>query len=280
VFHHQDNTLYINPKKKNIDFQLKTISSENFPELQQVDQSEYFEIGQKDVIEMISQTIFSVSEDETRYFMNGVYFVNNSGHLLMVATDGRRLSFISKNIPGIKEFNGIIIPSKILQLIKKLCSGEGNISLAVTDKHIFASFDNQRISSSLIEGQFPDYNRVIPEKQTHKVITSRDEFTEALRRVSLLVEQKSRRIYLLLKDGVLELHSEESDIGVARETIECNYTGEEVKIALNYIYLMDPLKIMETETFSINFTEATKALTLQAEPEAGYFHLIMPMQYE
>ena len=280
VFHHHDNVLFINPIKKNIDFQLKTISSENFPELQQIDQSKYFELGQQDIIEMISQTIFSVSEDETRYFMNGVYFVHNAGHLLMVATDGRRLSYISKDIPEIKEFNGIIIPSKILQLIKKLCSGEGNISLAVTDKHIFASFDNQKISSSLIEGQFPDYSRVIPEKQSHKVITSRTEFIEALRRVSLLVEQKSKRIYLLLKEGSLELSSEESDIGIARETIDCDYAGEEVKIALNYIYLMDPLKIMETDTFSINFTEASKALTLHAEPEAGYFHLIMPMQYE
>ncbi len=162
-FEQQDQRLDIRPMYKKIDFQLKSIAGDKFPELQEISDDSYFELPQKDILEMINQTIFAVSDDETRYFMNGVYMENLDGKLIMVATDGRRLSFISKEVDeNIAAFDGVIVPPKILSLIRKLTSGEGSISLAVTDKNIFAKLDSQRLSSNLIEGQFPNYKRVIP----------------------------------------------------------------------------------------------------------------------
>ena len=276
-----ENKLFIRPLFKKIDFQLKSISSEKFPELQETQSENYFEFPQAELIEMISQTIFSISDDETRYFMNGVYLEHQEGKLVMVATDGRRLSFISKSIDTpIKEFQGIIIPPKILNLVKKLSSGEGNLSLAITDKNLFIQFDNQKISSNLIEGQFPNYNRVIPEKQDYQIIVNRGEFIEALKRVSLLVEQSSRRIYLMVEGDTMVLQSEESEIGIAKEEISCQFEGPDTSIALNYLYLTDPLKGMSDNEVSIQFTESNKAISIVPVPEKDYFHIVMPMQMD
>lgn len=280
-FELQGSRLIIRPLFKKIDFQLKSIASDKYPELQNISEEHYFTISQKDLIDMISQTIFSISDDETRYFMNGVYMEKQENTIIMVATDGRRLSFIRKEFSSaLPDFEGVIIPPKVLHLVKKLASGEGSLKLAVTDKNIFIEFDNQKISSNLIEGQFPNYKRVIPEKQDFQVNIQKSELVDALKRVSLLVEQKSRRIYLSLNENLLTLSSEESDIGVAKEEVLCNYTGPEVVIALNYLYLMDPIRVMESEEVLLKFTEANKAISLYSVPESDYFHIVMPMQLD
>ncbi len=280
-FEQQDQRLDIRPMFKKIDFQLKSIASDKFPEFQEISEDSYFEIPQKDILEMIDQTIFAVSDDETRYFMNGVYMENIDGKLIMVATDGRRLSFIAKPVdPEIATFDGVILPPKILTLIKRLASGEGSLSMAVTDKNIFVKFDNQKLSSNLIEGQFPNYNRVIPESQDYEIIVDKIELTEALNRVSLLVEQKSRRIFMTVNQNNILLHSEESEIGVAREEISCKYEGPEISLALNYLFLVEPLKVIDDETVTIKFTDSKKAISLLPTEEKDYVHVVAPMQLD
>jgi DNA polymerase-3 subunit beta len=280
-FELKDGKLYIKPLFKKINFQLKSIASEQYPEMQKISDESFFVMPQSDLIEMIGQTIFAVSDDETRYFMNGVYLENIEGNLIMVATDGRRLSYIKKSTGGtVQPFSGVIIPPKVLQLVSKQSSGEGTIQVAVTEKSIFFKFDNQTISSSLIEGQFPNYNRVIPDSQSFEIIVRRDELVEAVKRVSLLVENKSRRIFLNITSGMIELNSEESEIGVATEEIECVYEGSDLVIALNYSYLTDPLRVIRDDNIKIMFTESNKAITVQPAEEADYFHIVMPMQLD
>ncbi len=276
----EDGALTIRPLFKNIDFQLRSIQAEKFPELQLIADEAYFEVSQKEFLDMIAQTVFAVSDDETRYFMNGVYVENIEGDLVMVATDGRRLAYVRKTPEQeIKEFDGIIVPPKVLQLIRKLASGKGTFSMAITEKNLFVQFENQKISSALIEGQFPNYQRVIPESQSYAVTIVRDEMLEALRRVSLLVE-KSKRIYLNVTEGGLTLSSEESEVGVAHEEISCEYEGPDTQIAVNYGYVMDPLRVIASDNVTINFTEATRALTIYSVPREDYFHIVMPMQLD
>ena len=266
---------------KNINFQLHSISADKFPEIPETAEDAFFALPQKDFIDMIGQTIFAISDDETRYFMNGVFMEKGEDRLIMVATDGRRLSYISNAPEGqVPEFDGIIIPPKVLNLVRKLASGEGEINLAVADKILYARFDNQKITSTLIDGQFPNYTRVIPENQDYEVQVNRVELIDALRRVSLLAEQKSKRIYLSVTAGKLNLRSEESEIGVAEESIECRYDGPESSFALNHVYLSDPLKVMNDDEVSMKFTETNKAITLVSVPESSYFHIVMPMQME
>jgi len=280
-FEQDDQRLVIRPLFKKIDFQLKSIASDKFPELNDIADDKYFSIAQKDLNDMISDTIFAVSDDETRYFMNGVFMEYIEGKINMVATDGRRLSLISKEIPALMDsFKSVIIPPKVLNLVRKLSSGEGNILVAVSDKNIFFKFDNQKLSSNLIEGQFPNYRRVIPEVQTYQAGVGKPELMEALKRVSLLVEQKSRRIFLEVSEGNITLKSEESEIGMAKEEIPCDYSGPSVVIALNCLYLLDPLKVMEEEKVVLKFTEPNKAISLYPTPEKDFFHIVMPMQLD
>lgn len=277
-FELEDNRFYVRPLFKKIDFQLKSISSDNFPELQETNNENYFEVSQNDLNEMINQTIFAVSDDDTRYFLNGVYLENSEGNLTMVATDSRRLSMISKQTENsIHEFNPVIVPPKILQLIRKLSSGEGNISLAISENNIFIKMGNQQIFSNLIDGHFPDYRRVIPKEQEYELHINRLEFIEALRRVSLLVENRSRRIYLKMTEGSLTIFSEESDMGEAKEELVCQYEGPELEIGLNYLYLMEPLKAIDSEDVTLKFSDPGKAFTLYSKPEENYLHIIMPM---
>ena len=276
----ENGTLIIRPRTRKVDFRLKSIDAEKYPEVHTADDDAFFEVAQADIMEMIGQTIFAVSDDETRYFMNGVYMEQSEGELVMVATDGRRLSFIKK-VPGkpVPEFPGVIVPPKVLNLLRKLASGQGNFLLAITDKNFFVKFDNRRISSALIEGQFPNYRRVVPEKQEHQLSVRKDDLMEALKRVSLLVE-KSRRIYIGLSENQIELSAEESDIGAATEQVSCDYTGPANRIALNYLYLSEPLRVIDADTVVLQYTEPNKAITVLSEPRKEYFHIVMPMQLD
>lgn len=281
-FEENDNDkLFIKSLDHDISFQLNSIGADKFPELQDVNDDNYFDLPQQHFMDMISQTIFSISDDETRYFMNGVYMEKSDNNLVMVGTDGRRLSYIGSDLGNsIPDFNGVIIPPKILNLVKKLASGQGNLLLAVLDKVIFVKFDNQKISSSLIDGQFPNYNKVIPETQEYKVTLDKAPLSDALRRVSILAEQKSKKIFITFSPGNLTLKSEESDIGTAKETLECSYEGPEMTLALNFMYLLEPIKVIKDEQISLLFTEKNRAISVVSEPEKDFVHIVMPMQID
>jgi DNA polymerase-3 subunit beta len=278
-FEQIDNKINIKTAVKKARFQLKSIASEKFPEFS-ASGKELFEIPVRDLKEMIVQTIFAISDDETRYFMNGVYFEKAEDKFVMVATDGRRLAFINKSVERIPDFPGIIIPPKILNIVLKRAGDEGMAGISITDKTIFIQFGSYKLSSVLIEGQFPNYKRVIPENQTNSFTVNRNEMLDALKRVSLLVEQKSHRLYLTLSSGSVSIYCEENDIGNAREEIPCKYDGEEVTIALNYRYLEEPFKVMNAEEISILFSDPSKTITILPVPEKDFFHIVMPMQQE
>lgn len=278
-FEEKDMKLVIRPVGQTIDFQLRTIEADKFPQLQTIDDEKFFSISQSDIIEMINQTIFAISEDETRYFMNGVFLEHAPDSLTMVATDGRRLSIIQRKfMEKINQFPSVIIPAKFLNLIKKMGTGEGTFQLAITDNMIFAKFENHCIYSTLINGQFPNYKRVIPETQSFSCRVSIQEMLDALKRVSLFVENKSKRLILDIESTGIMLSSEESDLGAAKEIIPCEYEGEPCKLSLNYTYLLSPLRVMEGESFFIEFSGPTRAMTVKPDPERDYFHIIMPMQ--
>jgi len=274
-----DMMIYIRPVFQKIDFKLKSIPSDKYPELKQVGEETFFDFPQKEFLDMIGKTLFAVSSDETRYFMNGVYFECTDGRLIMVATDGRRLSHIAKTAElPFGDLKGIIIPPKILNLVRKLAPGEGNLSLAIADNNLFVRFNQHRISSSLIDAQFPNYQRVIPQSQEHRLSVDREALLAALRRVSLLVEEKSRRIQLTVQPEALVVSSSEGEIGMAREEIPCEYDGPEMTLAVNYTYLLEPLREASEERFTLEFSEPDKAISLRPEPDKDYFHVIMPMQ--
>jgi len=264
---------------KKIKFQLKCMSQDKFPEFPSIEEVPFFELPSKELKSMIAQTSFAVSEDETRYFMNGVYFEKKEDKLNLVATDGRRLAFASKAVlSGIADFPPAIVHPKVLNIVAHHASDEGQISVAIVDKMIFFKFSNYELSSTLLEGQFPNYQRVIPESQSFSFQVQKNELVDALKRTSLMVDKKAGRIFFNIAPGILTISSQESELGDAKEEIPCEFAGDEITIAMNYRYIEEPLKGIASDRITFEFTEAVKAVTMRPEPAEDYFHIIMPMQ--
>lgn len=265
---------------KKIKYQLNCTSQDKFPEIAVAEKVSFFEVPAKELKSMITQTSFAVSDDETRYFMNGVYFEKKEDKLVLVATDGRRLAYAEKAVlVGVADFPAAIVHPKILNVVAKHASDEGNVSVAIVDKMIFFNFANYEFSATLIDGQYPNYARVIPESQAHSFKVLKTEFVDALKRIAIMID-KTGRIIFNLTPGVLTITSKSTDLGDAKEEIPCQYDGEEVSISMNYKHIDAPLKVMNSEYITFEFTEVMRAVTLRPEPAADYFHILMPMSAE
>ncbi len=286
-FIQEDIGVTIKPIAKRVKFQLKSQASEKFPEVGSSENVPFFEIPSKDFKEMISETIFAVSNDVNRYFMTGVYFVKNGDTLTMVATDGRRLSCDNKTGFNVPDFQPAIIPTKILSCVLKNAPDEGNIQLAVVDKSVFVKFANLEFSSVLIDGQFPNYQKVIPENLSMSFMVNKADLDAALKRTTIMVDKKVSKIIFKISSGVLKLISPESDIGTADEEIPCRYDGQDISMILNFTYVIEPLKVIDSENvvFDFNINESsgdgeaniTKAVVMRSEAVGDYIHVIMPM---
>lgn len=279
IFEVMEDVMRITQEGQRIDISLRVIPSESFPELENLDDSFFFKVPQRAFTEMIDQTINSISDEETKYYMSGVFFEKNDNKLIMVGTDGKRLSCIERCFDcELKDFNSVIIPPKFLNQIKKMGTGEGTFELGVSESTIFAKFDNKCIYSGLIKGDFPNYRKVIPTALPKQAIQKVSDVLDALKRVSVLVEGKAHRIILEVNDGKMIISSEGNDVGRAVELIDSEYSGEPCRFALNYSYLITPLKVMTTDKFSFNFSEPMRAVVIKPEPESDYLHVVMPMQ--
>ena len=254
LFEDSDDKIKIKPEGTSIEFKLRTIEASAFPSLSFGDEG-YFKVSQKDFTDMINQVIFAVSDDESKYAMNGALLEKDGSGLVMVGTDGRRLSYINRQISGeIPDFPKATIPSRFLNLIRKLSVGEGDFEINV-----------------------PAYRRVIPENQSKVCIVNINTLSDALKRVSLLVENKYKKVILEFSDNKLTVYCDESDVGAGREEIECRYEGEDQRCAMNYTYLLSPLKVMDGDEARIEFSEPGRPFTVKSEPVRDYLHVIMPM---
>lgn len=278
LFDESDEKIKIKPQTMAIEFKLRTIEASAFPSLNFADEAGYFKIAQKDFTDMINQVIFAVSDDESKYAMNGALMEKDGNSLIMVGTDGRRLSYIKRQIDAeIPEFPKATIPSRFLNLIKKISVGEGEFEINVGANSISLRFGSCTISSSLIKNDFPSYRRVIPENQSKVCIVNNAKLSDALKRISLLVENKYKKIILEFDQNKLTVYCDESDVGAGREEIECQYEGESQRCAMNYTYLLSPLKVMDGEEARIEFSEPGRPFTVKSEPARDYLHVIMPM---
>ncbi len=284
-FIQNDIEVTIKPIAKRFTAKLKSQAGDKFPEIGTSENISFFELPSKDFKEMIKQTIFAVSDDRNRYFMTGVYFVKNNDVLTMVATDGRRLSCVNKTGLSVPDFQPAIVPIKILSCILKNAPEEGNIQVAVVEKSIFVKYGNVEFSSVLIDGQFPNYQKVIPEGLSMSFQVNKADLDAALKRTTIMVDKKVSRIIFKISSGELKLISPESDNGSADEIIPCRYDGQDITMALNFTYVTEPLRVIDTENvifdFNINGEESniTKAVIMRGDAAGDYIHVIMPMNY-
>lgn len=263
----------------NINVNLKTIDASNFPELLSVDESLYFTLTQKDFSDMVDKTSFAVADDQNRKCLTGVYLEKKDDKLNMVATDGRRLAFVNRSFEqNIPDFMPAIIPVKFLQLLKSVSANEGIFSLAITPTNVFAQISNRVIYSSLIVDNYPNYERVIPKELKYTCKMKVEDMEKAISLISILVESKSKRIFVDLNtDGVM-LSGENNEFGDSKQIIGCEYSGPEAKISFNFNLLLTPIKKIDSEFFKISYNTSTTAMIISPEPEKDYLYVLMPMQ--
>ncbi len=270
----------------NAKFVLAGISKEDFPGIRTEPDGDYVETKANEFKKMIKKVIFSISNDENKYSLTGIFMEKDDGILYLVATDGKRLSLITRGLDELEiademlliPHDGVIIPRIVLMEIVKYSFEKNVIKMGFSKNQIFFSYDNVYLTSNLIEGKFPEYKKIIPEQRENHFIADRELLFNAIKRVSILADESINQIKIsVLKDKLL-VSSKDPALGGAVEEIPVEYEGEDIDIALNYLYILDCLKEIESNRIKIDFENQERVLTVKGENENNYLNLIMPMK--
>lgn len=273
----QEKDAVVKSKVAKIKYKLKCMSTDKYPDFVSVDEKLFFSVPAKDFKEMVKKTSLAVSVDTVRYILTGVFFEKKDNKLVLVATDGKRLSFSAKEVPGLVDFTSVIVPPKVLNIVIEKLSDEGSVDIAIAKKTIFFKYGNCLFSTNLIDSQYPNYNRVIPASHTGEFIISKKEIDKAVKHISVMTD-KVQKILLGVNSGVCTVSSVSEEFGEAKEEIDCQYTGEEITFAINSKYLADFLKVALDEDIIFEFTDELKAVVLKQKSSEDDIYIIMPMQ--
>jgi DNA polymerase-3 subunit beta len=266
-------------------FNIVGISAEEYPIFPTYSTKDFLKIDAGILSDMIEKTIYSVSNDETRYHLNGVFFEKQAGDkniYRMVATDGHRLSLVDRDVEvkgtGIPA-SGVIIPRKGLFEIKKLLdSVGGGFEMAVEGSQLIVRRGSTVLMVRLIEGKYPNYQQLIPQKLVNHALANRELLLASLKRVSLLSNQKYKGVTLSFSSGRMEISSNNPELGDAKEEIEIRYKGAEIKIGFNARYMLDVLNSFDDDEVDIELNDQLSPGLMRPHNDASYTCVVMPMR--
>jgi DNA polymerase-3 subunit beta len=263
-------------------FKIVGIDAKEFPQFPKFDGKALPNTPATTLREMIERTLFSVSTDETRYSLNGVYVEQGEGgNVRMVATDGHRLAFEEKALGSLGLSKGVILPRKGLAELKKLLeSGEDEgIALGFRENLGLVSKDKVALFMRLIDGDFPDYTKVIPRGNPNIVKVEHDELLQALRRVSILSSERYKGIRMEFTDGKVAISANNPDLGEAVEEIEAEYKGKPLSIGFNARYLMEVLDVLAGDgEIDIELKDELSPSVIRKSGIDSYLYVLMPMR--
>ena len=265
-------------------FALSTLPKEDFPAMGGGDMPHRFSIAAGELRSLIDRTRFAISTEETRYYLNGIYFhaaaAGDLKVLRAVATDGHRLARFEMPLPGgAAGMPGVIIPRKAVGELRKLADeSEDKIEIALSDSKIRFGFDQVTLTSKLIDGTFPDYQRVIPTGNDKVLEVDRRSFSDAVDRVSTISSEKSRAVKLAIKAGNLTLSATSPEAGSASEEIEVKYAGAGLEIGFNSRYLLDITQQIEGEGVQLALADAASPTLIRDIADASALYVLMPMR--
>ena len=265
-------------------FKLSCLPGDDFPVLSGGDLGYEFFLTVDEAKALIDKTRFAISTEETRYYLNGVYLhvAESDGIKVLrcVATDGHRLASMEVPMPkGAEGMPGVIVPRKAVGELRKLLD-ETNTEVAVglSEAKIRFSFDDSVLTSKLIDGTFPDYQRVIPEGNDKQLDVTTKAFSAAVDRVSAISSEKSRSVKLNLASGSLILSASSPEEGSATEELEVSYEGDSLEIGFNSGYLLDIIRQIESDSVRLLLADAASPTIVTEEDEAGALYVLMPMR--
>ncbi|MCK4708916.1 MAG: DNA polymerase III subunit beta, partial [Gammaproteobacteria bacterium] len=261
-------------------FTLATLPANDFPSLDELTPLVSISMTQTQFKTVIEKTSFAMAQQDVRYYLNGLLFDLSAEGIRSVATDGHRLSFSEQPMSlNITENKQVIIPRKgILELNRLLQHNDETVEIAIGNNHIRVKIDNLIFTSKLIDGRFPDYNRVIPERGANLLTIDRNEFKQALIRASILSNEKYRGIRLILSNSMIKLQSHNPDHEEADVELEAEYNGDDIEIGFNVNYMLDVLNVSSSEQVHISLQDSNSSCLVQFPDDEQSKYVIMPMR--
>jgi len=265
-------------------FSLACLPKEDYPIIEMDKSGVNIVLNSKILFKLIDKTKFAISNEETRYFLNGLYFnVSNEDDkntVTLVGTDGHRLAKFSHDIDGhIDQVSGVIIPKKtIYELSKLLSEVEIDIDISISSNKIIFTIGDIVFISKLIDGSFPDYKRVIPNDNNNILKIDRDKLLSAVDRVSTIANEKSPVIKFKLLQNILNLNTVNNESSTATEDLKISYDGDEIEIGFNSKYIMDIVNNLEDNEISINLKDNTSPVIAKENSNTNLVYVLMPMR--
>ncbi len=262
-------------------FSLSTISAQEFPNIEDTLFTTKLEIGSQTLKELIDKTQFAMAQQDVRYYLNGMLFELDGKKLLTVATDGHRLALskieLEEEITA--DLVQAIVPRKgVMEAAKLLSSSDSHCKIELNSNHIRISLAEYVFTSKLVDGRFPDYDKVLPKNVQRELVSNRDSIKDAFSRASILCNEKFRGVRLLLDQDKLTIHANNPEQEEAEIELDVEYSSEAMEIGFNVNYLVDALNVIKTDSVRFNLGDANSSVLIESAENSDSLYVVMPMR--
>jgi len=261
-------------------FTLQSLPAEDFPLVQEAANfGPVFSVPQKTLKALLSQVSFAMAVHDIRYYLNGILFVAEGKQLSLVATDGHRLAFSSATLDVEVPRQEVILPRKtVLEMQRLLSDKEGAIEMQFAGNQAKFSFEGMEFVTKLVEGKFPDYNRVIPKNHKNIITLGRTTLLASLQRTAILTSEKFKGVRLNIEPGTLRVASNNAEQEEAVDELDIDYAGDAIEIGFNVTYLIDALTNMAQDMVKIELADSNSSALLTIPDVAAFKYVVMPMR--
>lgn len=259
-------------------YKLVGLSPEDFPTVQAAESAEWVNMEARVLREMLAETSFAISHDESRYALNGVCFSVGPEEIRLVATDGHRLALARRAVTNVGPGGSGIVPRKAVHEVARVLGAGETVQVSLSGNQFALRMPNFLLTARLIEGQFPNYEQVLPKGHPTRLMLPRDALVSAIRRVSVLSEERTKPVKVLLSPGLLKFTAYTPELGEAEETVAVEYGGEEVTIGFNSRYLLDAISPIADEQVVVELKDGASPGVFKGVGGEDYLCVIMPMR--
>ncbi|MBC7601579.1 MAG: DNA polymerase III subunit beta [Ramlibacter sp.] len=261
-------------------FTLQTLPAEDFPLVQEAPSfGPVFSVPQKTLKDLLNQVSFAMAVHDIRYYLNGILFVAEGKQLSLVATDGHRLAFANATLDVEVPRQEVILPRKtVLEMQRLLSDKEGAIEMQFASNQAKFSFDGMEFVTKLVEGKFPDYNRVIPKNHKNTVTLGRAPLLASLQRTAILTSDKFKGVRLNIEPGILRVASNNAEQEEAVDELDIDYGGDAIEIGFNVTYLIDALTNMDQDMVKMELADSNSSALFTIPENSTFKYVVMPMR--
>jgi DNA polymerase-3 subunit beta len=261
-------------------FTLQTLPAADYPRVETgAGLGEVIRLPQKTLKRLLQLVQFAMASQDIRYYLNGMLLVLDGQQLRVVATDGHRLSYAETALDAVAEAREVIIPRKtVVELSKLLSDTDEPVELRIGSNQVTITLPGTELVTKVVDGKFPDYQRVIPANQPRHLKANRNNVTQALQRAAILSNEKFRGVRLVMSDNTLGIVCNNNEQEEAADEIEVSYNGDPLDVGFNVTYLLDGLGAVNTDEITLSLGDANSSMLLTSEGEPGFKYVVMPMR--